>query len=358
MADGFLWRHRTLLEDDETATYAKGRGADLHAGDTPLTDASALAAELGLRSLWIKREDHNPSHSHKDRGLLYQVAAHRRAGATSFVLSSSGNAAVAAARACAAHGSQLIAFVHPGTAPAKLGRLLLSSCVVVETLRPSNFARYAHRVFGLPDLRGTRDPLAPRGYRSLAAELVEGAPEAEAVLTFNSSGISMEGLIEGFVLLRRRPRLFAVQAGECIALARVLDPTVTVEPRHPAGRLGVKNPPDAQRIAMDLQASGGGAVVASLAGTERWTRRLADEGLDVGPEGAAVFAALDDLAQGPLRGASVVAVMTGGPEQERSLDPATSPREPHRLSSYLELRDLLIDLGVQPLPGVIVGDLQ
>lgn len=358
MASGFLWRHRALLGDDATAAYARERGADLDAGATPLTDAPALAAELGLRRLWIKREDQNPSHSHKDRGLLYQVAAHRRAGASSFVLSSSGNAAVAAARACSAHGSQLIAFVHPGTAPAKLGRLLLSSSVVVETLRPSNFARYANRVFGLPDLRGTRDPLACRGYRSLAAEIVEEAPEADSVLTFNSSGISMEGLLDGFELLGRTPRPFAVQAGECIALARVLDPSVLAEPQHPAGRLGVKNPPDAQRIATDLQRSGGGAVVAPLSATRRWMRRLPDEGLLVGAEGAAVFAALEELARGPLSGASAVAVMTGGPEHDRSVDGPTGQREPHRLSSYLELRDLLIGLGLAPLPGVLAGDLQ
>lgn len=354
---GFFSQHRALLAADSIHDFAVERGLDLPAGGTPLQAAPALAQRLGLRSLGFKREDLNPSGSHKDRGLLFQVAAHAAAGARTFGLSSSGNAAVAASRACDALGVRLVAFVHPGTAPHKLARLVQSEAVVVETLRPSNFLRYAHRVFGIPDLRGTRDPLAPVGYRTLGAELAAEAPGASHVLAFNSSGISMEGLLQGADTVGWAARPWSIQAGECFALVKALHPSATAEPDHPAGRLGVKNPPHAAALAADLAHRGGGAELAPLEGTRRWLARLPEHGLPANPELAASLAALESLAAGPLLGGEVVVVVTGGADSSEAAPVPEVPRT-YALSSYLELRDLLLSIGLEPLPGQLAGDLQ
>ena len=39
----------------------------LQAGWTPLRRADRLAAELGMKSLWVKDDSANPTHSFKDR---------------------------------------------------------------------------------------------------------------------------------------------------------------------------------------------------------------------------------------------------------------------------------------------------
>jgi threonine dehydratase len=306
----------------------------------------------------LKREDRNPSRSHKDRGLLVQIAAHAQDVPRWLALSSSGNAAVAAARHCARTGDHLLAFVAPGTAPAKLRRLLDSGAVVVETLKPVNFVRYVGRVFGLPDLRGTRDPLASVGYRTLAAELVEEMPGLDAFVTWSSSGISMEGVLDGFEGLGQTARPWAVQGGECVGLARALDPSVPIDTDCPAGRLGVKNPPHADTIANGLRGRGGGALVARAHDVRRWMDRLPELDLAVAPEGAGVLAGLEQLGRGPLRGARVAAVMTGAPDVFDPADgTASRGREPLRLSSYLELRDLLLSLGLSPIVGADPGTL-
>ena len=72
-------------------------GLTLGEGNTPLQENAALAAWAGVSRLWLKREDVNPTGSHKDRGAVVQIAACIERGQQVAVISSSGNAALAAA---------------------------------------------------------------------------------------------------------------------------------------------------------------------------------------------------------------------------------------------------------------------
>lgn len=352
-----IWRHAALFDDGGApAALASERGWTLGEGDTPLQDWPALAAELGLDRVLLKREDLNPGGSHKDRGLLYQVVAHRSESPGAplhYVLSSSGNAAVSAAAACRVTGGALLAFVAPGTAASKYERLMDSGARVVVSDKPINYARYAGRVFGLTDLRGTKDPRSPVGYRSLAGELADVEPDA--VLTFSSSGTSMIGILDGFAALDRDVACVSVQAGVCLGIARALDPTLDDEPDNPAGRLGIRNPPDADVLAERLAATGGGAVAVTTAEVRSMADRLAErpdsEGgpLRVSPEGAAVLAAVVRLARrGRLTG-TVVAVVTGHGSQWRRRQDGPLGGEPLRVDSYLTLREALIADGLEPV---------
>ncbi len=335
-------RFAHLFDGPETAPITVGEG------DTEALAAPDLAVELGLGSLTLKREDHNPSGSHKDRGVLYQVARHHRPGERrTFVLSSSGNAAVAAAAACARSGDRLIAFVAPGTAHAKRTKLLARDAIVVETVKPINFARYAARVFGLVDLRGTKDPLASVGYRSLAGELHEAGP-VDALFTFSSSGISMRGLDDGFQRLGVAPALWSVQAGECLGIVRQTAPDTPLEPGCPAGRLGIRNPPDAPALAARLLETGGGAVAVTTEAILRWRGRLRGIGVETSAEGCAVLAGVEGVAD-RVAGGHVVAILTGAADQWPSDDADPPDDDAVRLASYLEVRAFLIALGLEPV---------
>jgi threonine dehydratase len=349
-----IWRYAHLFADGGAAARAAQEHSwTLGEGDTRLQGWPELAGHLGLASLGLKREDHNPGRSHKDRGLLYQVARHRAlAGTTStHVISSSGNAAISAAAACGVTGDRLLAFVSADTAPAKRERLAGSGAVVIPSARPINFARYAARVFGLVNLRGTADASAPIGYRALAAEIVQQSPDVESVLTFASSGTSARGLLDGFEALSRPVAVWAVQAGVCLGIARATQPELADEPDNPAGRLGIRNPPQAGSIASALQASGGGATVVRRPELETMADRMDAYGLRTSAEGAAVLAGVAQLAPGPLAGRSVVAVITGDAEQwaRHSSSPEPSGDAEGLVGSYLELRDLLIELGLEPV---------
>ncbi len=349
-----IWRYAHLFADGGApATAARDQGWTLGEGDTPLQGWPELAGLLGLASLELKREDHNPGRSHKDRGLLYQVARRRvLAGAPStHVISSSGNAAISAAAACRVTGDRLLAFVSANTAPAKRDRLRESGAVVIPSARPINFARYAARVFGLVNLRGTADAAAPIGYRALAGEILQQSPGVQAVLTFSSSGTSARGLLDGFQVLGRPVAVWSVQAGVCLGIARATQPDLSDEPDNPAGRLGIRNPPRADVLAAALQASGGGATVVRRPQLESMADRMDARGLRTSAEGAAVLAGVAQLANTALAGRSVVAVITGDAEPwSRHAPPAEAGGDLGDLvGSYLELRALLLELGLEPV---------
>ena len=341
-----IWRHAGLFDDGgQPASRAAADGWTLGEGDTPLQERPELASAVGVGRLLLKREDLNPGGSHKARGLLYQVVRHRGDGASTFVLSSSGNASTAAGLACDRTGDRLVAFVSSTTSPAKLARLGSTGARVVEALKPINFGRYAARVFGLQDLRGTRDPIAAVGYRSLAAELAEQEPGLDALFTFSSSGISMVGVADGFDALGRAPALWSVQSGECLGIARVLHPEIEADPTSPAGRLGIRNPPGAEALADRLVHSGGGARAVGGAETLRFSELLADAGVHVSPEGGAVLAGI--AATPGLERATVVAVLTGASSDAQ---PVGTPAEPVKLASYMDVRRYFVDeLGLEPV---------
>ena len=60
-------------------------------GNTPLESFPALATRFNLDNIYLKREDNNPTGSHKDRGLAYHLSYYIKKGYRDFVISSSGN---------------------------------------------------------------------------------------------------------------------------------------------------------------------------------------------------------------------------------------------------------------------------
>jgi len=64
---------------------------------TPLINAENLAKQLGLPALYFKREDLHPYGSHKGRSIPKMIEKYTTEGICDFVISSSGNAALAAA---------------------------------------------------------------------------------------------------------------------------------------------------------------------------------------------------------------------------------------------------------------------
>ncbi|HEX3909020.1 MAG TPA: pyridoxal-phosphate dependent enzyme, partial [Mycobacteriales bacterium] len=62
-----MWRYGGLLPAAPLV--------DLQVGMTRLVPAEKLAAELGMRSLWVKDDSGNPTHSFKDRVVAVAASA-------------------------------------------------------------------------------------------------------------------------------------------------------------------------------------------------------------------------------------------------------------------------------------------
>ncbi|MGH3424100.1 MAG: threonine synthase, partial [Nocardioidaceae bacterium] len=102
-----IWRYQPLLP--VPADVASFPNTD--PGFTRLLKADNLARELGLRSLWIKDDSGNPTHSFKDRVVAVALAAARELGLKVLACPSTGNLANAVAAAAARAGIKSVVLI-------------------------------------------------------------------------------------------------------------------------------------------------------------------------------------------------------------------------------------------------------
>lgn len=287
-------------------------------GGTPLVAAPGVAEILGLKRLWLKREDLNPTGSHKARGAAFQVAAVRSEGARVLLISSSGNAAVAAAAYAAAAGLHVVAFVAPGTPRSKLGPLSRHGARIVVSPRALGLAAEVAKATGFPNLRPSTHPWAVPGYMTLGWELAAEAPEAQAVFLFVGSGATLVGLhrsrdsIPGPGVARWGAALHAVQGTGASPVVDELVPAPAHIDRAGAtlGALGARKTRRLGEAVRAVRSSGGTGWRVSDDDAEAAAALLAQHGLETSLEGGASVAAAAQAARdgGPSR---VVAVLTG-----------------------------------------------
>lgn len=346
--DAGIWRWAAAFRE----TVAAAHRLTLGEGATPLVSLPELARAIGVARLWVKRDDLSAGGSHKSRSLAYRVSVARARGEHTLLLSSSGNAAVAASLYCAAAGVRLLAFVSPDTSPVKLAALRRRGTLVVRTDRPRNLARYAGRVFGIPNLTPSLDDLSIEGFKTIGFELHEEVPHATDLFTFVTSGSSFIGAARAVAELAWGLRMHAVQAGAAGRLAGARDPRFAHAdlPRSAlAGLLGIDESPRAEEACACMNASGGRGWVQTddeIAQAHGW---LSDAGIDTSAEGAACVAAVARARREGVLDASSqpVVLLTGHGSQWRG---PVSGDEAVDMPSYLALRAHLVErFGLRPL---------
>jgi threonine synthase len=102
-----MWRYASLLP--VPADIASRR--NLAPGMTKLVRAQNLARELGMKTLYIKDDSGNPTHSFKDRVVAVALTAAQQLGFTTVGCASTGNLANALAAAAARAGMMSCVFV-------------------------------------------------------------------------------------------------------------------------------------------------------------------------------------------------------------------------------------------------------
>jgi threonine synthase len=109
----------------------------LQVGWTPLYDAPRLAAELGLRHVWVKDDGRNPSASFKDRASAIAVVKAQERHAPIITTASTGNAAAALSGLCASVGQANVIFVPEKAPAAKIAQLLAYGSTVMLVRAPT-----------------------------------------------------------------------------------------------------------------------------------------------------------------------------------------------------------------------------
>jgi threonine synthase len=177
-----IWRYLPLLPVDAETVREIGDPASpsnplFSVGWTPLYPAPRLAAQLGLKHLWVKDDGRQPTASFKDRASAIAVVKTREMGYEVVTTASTGNAAAALSGLCAAVEQPNVIFV-PRTAPqAKVAQLLAygSTVMLVDGTYDQAFelCLEAARAFGWYNRNTAYNPYMSEGKKTAAYEVCE-----------------------------------------------------------------------------------------------------------------------------------------------------------------------------------------
>jgi threonine synthase len=330
-----LWRYREVLPVHDPANIVT-----LGEGGTPLIKSEALAANLGLRHLYIKDERQGPTGSFKDRQATVAISALKEMGVEELVVASTGNVAIAYAAFCARAGIKLWAFFPSLTPTDKMREAALYGAEVIKITGTYDetkelAARFAAQKGIFLD-RGIKSVAAIEAMKTMAYEIAEQLGEAlddgrrwrspDWFLQAVSGGMGPIGVGKGFRemldfgLVDTMPALGLVQASGCAPMVeaynrgqRIATPIDT--PQTIITTLATGNPGRAYELLYDyVQAYGGAFVDASDEETFNATRVLArNDGISVEPAVGTTFAGLFKLVQrGIIKPDDVVVVNCSG----------------------------------------------
>ncbi|WKZ28137.1 MAG: pyridoxal-phosphate dependent enzyme [Candidatus Dojkabacteria bacterium] len=178
-------------------------------GNTALEQIS-----LNGNDLYLKFEDANPNGSFKDRSLAYQLSYYVQNENKHFTISSSGNAAISAAAYANLAKVKLCIFVSTNISELKLTRLEQHKSEFVEIRKvpkPKSSAIQYARESNAINLRGSVDDVALIGFKTIAYEIAEQLPDADAVFVPCSSATSSVAIAQGFGETNRKVALHVVQ---------------------------------------------------------------------------------------------------------------------------------------------------
>ena len=276
-----IWRYADFLPLAGGPPGPSGRFASragLPAGCTPLIRADRLAAELGLREVWVKNDAANPTHSFKDRVVSVATARARELGFETLACASTGNLANSVAAHGAALGLDSYVFI-----PADLEEQKVLATGVYGTKLIAVEGNYDEVNRLCTELCAEREwafvnvnlrPYYAEGSKTLAFEIAEQlgfelpdrivAPIASGSL-FTKIGRGFQewrelGLVEGEL-----PRMNGAQAEGCSpvagAFARGDALCRPVKPRTIAKSLAIGDPADGP-YALELARASSGAIDA------------------------------------------------------------------------------------------------
>jgi len=306
-----MWRYAPALPVQlETSIISLGEGM------TPLLPAHRIGARIGAADLLVKDEGLNPTGSFKARGLSCAVSMCVELGIRKLAIPSAGNAASALAAYAAAAGFEAHIFMPQDVpqsnfieckaygANVTLVDGLISDCARMVAERSSREGWF--------DISTLKEPYRIEGKKTMGYELAEqlGWELPDAVFYPTGGGVGMIGMWKAFDEMEAlgwidsaRPKMIAVQAEGCQPVVRAFhegaersrfwDGATTV-----ASGLRVPKPLGDFLVLRAVRESGGTAIaVPDIELIDAGIQLATDEGIFIGPEGAACIVAAQKLLQ-------------------------------------------------------------
>jgi threonine synthase len=356
-----IWRYADLLP-----TPAEGV-IDIGAGGTLMRRAPRLAAELGLKSLWIKSDAGNPTHSFKDRVVSVALTVARSFGYEIVACASTGNLANSVAAHAAASGLRSVVFIPSDLEAGKVaGTVVFGGDVVPIDGSYDDVNRLC------AELSGTRNwafvnvnvrPYYAEGSKTLAFEIAEAlgwrAPDAVVVPIASGSlltkmGKGMRELHSVGLAPEPNMQIHGAQAEGCSPVAAAFaagsDEVQPVKPKTVAKSLAIGNPADGYYALGEVRSSGGTIECVPEASVAEGMRLLArTEGIFTETAGGVTIAALEQAVRSGAIAPDqeTVALITGiGLKTLEALGPSQTSRT---IPPRVEEVDAVLDLKGEPV---------
>ncbi|MET8863381.1 threonine synthase [Nonomuraea sp. NPDC004580] len=270
-----IWRYRALLPVPANVTEKP----NMNPGWTKLVKAGNLGRTLGIKSLYVKDDSGNPTHSFKDRVVAMAVEAARNFGFHTLSCSSTGNLAGAVTAAAARAGLDACVFIPANLEQAKIAmaRVFGGRLIGIEGTY-DDVNRFCSELIGDPmgDKWGFVNvnlrPYYAEGSKTLAYEIAEqlGWRLPEQIIIPIASGSQLTKIDKGFKelvklgLVEDTPyKIFGAQAAGCSPVSTAYkaghEVVRPVKPDTIAKSLAIGNPADGPYV-LDIARRTGGAV--------------------------------------------------------------------------------------------------
>ena len=268
-----IWRYKDLLP--VPADVASFPNTD--PGFTRLIKADNLARELGIRTLWVKDDSGNPTHSFKDRVVAVALAAARELGFTVLACPSTGNLANAVAAAAARAGIRGVVLIPDDLEQAKIiASAVYGGSLVAVRGNYDDVNKLASEIAGEEAdwafVNVNVRPYYAEGSKTLGYEVAEqlGWRLPEQVVIPVASGSQLTkvdksfGELAALGLIEDTPyKIFGAQATGCSPVSAAFkdghDVVRPVKPDTIAKSLAIGNPADGPYV-LDVARRTGGAV--------------------------------------------------------------------------------------------------
>ena len=306
---GSIWRYASMLP-----TPAEGQ-IDIGAGWTRMREAPRLAAELGMKKLWLKSEAGNPTHSFKDRVVTVALSVARSYGYTVAACASTGNLANAVAAHAAASGMESVVFIPSDLEVGKVagttvygGRVIAVDGSYDDVNRLCAELAGAGREWAFVNVNFR--PFYSEGSKTLGFEVAEqlGWRTPDAVVVPVASGSLLTKVAKAFreaheVGLLDNPShttIHGAQAEGCspvaTAFAQGAEEVRPVKPKTIAKSLAIGNPADGYYALKEVRSCGGRVESVPEDSVADGIRLLArTEGMFTETAGGVTIAALERL---------------------------------------------------------------
>lgn len=225
-----MWRYKEFLPVEGTSVVPK-----LRVGWSPFYKADRLAAELGIKELYIKDDGINPTASLKDRASAMAIVKAEEAGTDTISCSSTGNAASSLAGNAAAAGFKTYIFIPSRAPKGKVAQLRIfgANVILVDGSYEETFevSKAAIDRWGWYNRNAAINPYLMEGKKTVALEIAEQLnwKMTDYVVVSVGDGCTIGGVWKGFKdlyaagFIDKLPRLISAQASGCCPLNRAIE---------------------------------------------------------------------------------------------------------------------------------------